>query len=99
MKRTHCASRAPGSWSVGMIRAVAASIVSHWWSSKNSLLSSSRSTGDPMTGQSALLVIASPRCFVWLLRDSELLGAPLDVGLRDVFRASPGVRHDGQGRV
>src|SRR4051794_1953005 len=101
MKRTTRASRAPGSWSVGMIRAAAASIVSHSWSVKNRRLSSSGSTGATTTGQSALLIVmvsllesGSPS-----LGQGQSLFAALGVELGDVLAAAPGVRHQRQRRI
>src|SRR3954447_12098489 len=95
MKRTTRASRAPGSWSVGMMRAHAASIVSHSWSVKNRRLSSSGWTGPPTVGQSALLIVIA----LSSAGDREPLLTALGVELGDVLAGAPGVGHHRQRRI
>src|SRR3954464_6310898 len=95
MKRTTRASLAPGSRSVGMSRAVAASSSRHSASSKNNR-SPSSAVLDTIC-QSRLLVMDFPPS-PGLVTESGL-GSSLRDELRDVLGATPGVRHDGQGRI
>src|SRR5690348_14947850 len=97
MKTTTRASLAPGSWSVGMMRAVAASTVFHSWSVKKYRSVESGSTGSPTISHSDFSVISA--CPFPSGRLGEPFGPALGVGGGDVVRAAPGVGHHGEGGV
>src|SRR5689334_671094 len=100
MKTTTRASRAPGWWSVGMIRAAAASTVFHSCSVKNSRSVESGSIGSPTISHSAFSVMFSPSDLDdGLTGHRDMFFAAFCVDLGQVLGAAPGIRHHGERRV
>src|SRR4051794_21406682 len=96
MNTTTRASRAPGSWSVGMMRAASASMVFHSCSVKNNRSVVSGSTGAPTTCHCDFKVTLSLLRMRRSGRLRESFGAALAVDVADVLRHAPGVGHHGQ---